>query len=88
MAVAYWYFVLSGRDKLADEYYVSKESFVIESKPHRCDFDDAPLVNKHCHCEKSIDSVKAATSRAVESPQSMFHERKTKTDTGGAVGTS
>ena len=42
-------------DRLADQYHVPKDKIVIEPKPHGCDFDDAPLGNKHCHYEKSVD---------------------------------
>lgn len=42
-------------DRLAEQYHVSKDKVIIEPKPHGCDFDDAPLGNKHCHYEKSVD---------------------------------
>jgi hypothetical protein len=42
-------------EQLAGQYHVSKDKVVIQPKPHGCDFDDAPLGNKHCHYEKSMD---------------------------------
>jgi hypothetical protein len=47
------------QDKLADQYHVSKDKVIIERKPYGCDYEDAPLGNKHCHYEKSIDPVRA-----------------------------
>jgi hypothetical protein len=48
------YWLTPEEQKLADEYHVPKASVVIESKPHGCDFDDAPLGNKHCHYDKVV----------------------------------
>jgi hypothetical protein len=49
----YWF--TPEEQKLADEYHVAKQNVIIEPKPHGCDFGDAPLGNKHCHYEKSVD---------------------------------
>jgi hypothetical protein len=49
-------------DRLAEQYSVSKDKIIVEPKPHGCDFDDAPLGNKHCHYEKSVDVTRACPS--------------------------
>ncbi len=46
-------------DRLAEQYHVSEDKIAVEPKPHGCDFDDAPLGNKHCHYEKSVDVTRA-----------------------------
>lgn len=46
-------------DRLAARYQTSKDKVIITPKPHGCDFDDAPLGNKHCHFEKTIDVERA-----------------------------
>ena len=57
MVVIYW--LTPEQEKLADEYHISKQNVVVEPKPHGCDFDDAPLGNKHCHYEKAVDVQRA-----------------------------
>jgi hypothetical protein len=57
LLVAYW--LTPEADRLADQYHVSKDKIVIEAKSHGCDFNDAPLGNKHCHYEKSVDVARA-----------------------------
>jgi hypothetical protein len=47
------------KDRLAEQYGVTQDKVIIEPKPHGCEFDDAPLGNKHCHYEKTVDAVKA-----------------------------
>jgi hypothetical protein len=42
-------------EKLADKYNIKQDQVVIQPKPHGCDFDDAPLGNKHCHYEEVVD---------------------------------
>ena len=42
-------------DQLARQHHVSKDKVIIQPQPHGCDFDDAPLGNKHCHYQKSVD---------------------------------
>jgi hypothetical protein len=46
------------KEKLAEQYNIPQDKVLIQAKPHGCDFDDAPLGNKHCHFEKRIDTVK------------------------------
>jgi hypothetical protein len=43
------------KTKLSDEYNIPESQVYVDSKPHGCDFDDAPLGNKHCHYEKVVD---------------------------------
>jgi hypothetical protein len=47
------------KDQLAERYHVAPENVFIEPKPHGCDFDDAPLGNKHCHFERQESTVKS-----------------------------
>src|SRR5262249_54218442 len=48
--VLLWRFwLMPEKERLAHEYHVSQAKVFIEPKPHGCDFDDAPLGNKHCH---------------------------------------
>jgi hypothetical protein len=37
----------------------------MDPKPHGCDFDDAPLGNKHCHYEKQVDAARACSECPV-----------------------
>jgi hypothetical protein len=53
------YWLTPEQEKLADEYHISKQNVIVEPKPHGCDFDDAPLGNKHCHYEKAVDVQRA-----------------------------
>jgi hypothetical protein len=57
IGVGYW--LTPEVDRLAEQYHVSKDKIIIEPKPHGCDFDDAPLGNKHCHYEKAVDVERA-----------------------------
>ena len=45
----------SDQTKLSYEYDVPEDHVIAQPKPHGCDFDDAPLGNKHCHYEKHVD---------------------------------
>lgn len=55
------------QDKLAEKYNIAKDKVIIESKPHGCDFDDAPLGNKHCHYEKDVLPMRDCDSCPVKS---------------------
>jgi hypothetical protein len=57
LGVLYW--LTPEKEKLAIEYNVPEEKVLIEPEPHGCDYDDAPLGNKHCHFEKVVDTEKA-----------------------------
>jgi hypothetical protein len=49
----------SDQTKLSNEYNVPQDHVFAQTKPHGCDFDDAPLGNKHCHYEKHVDVERA-----------------------------
>lgn len=49
----------SDQTKLASEYGVTEDHVFVQPKPHGCDFDDAPLGNKHCHYEKHVEVERA-----------------------------
>ena len=49
----------SDQTKLSSEYDVPPDHVFAQPKPHGCDFDDAPLGNKHCHYEKHVDVERA-----------------------------
>jgi len=51
------------KQRLAEEYRVNQDQVSVEPKPHGCDFDDAPLGNKHCHYEKVVDVERACPGR-------------------------
>ena len=57
LGVSYW--MTPERDRLASKYGIAKENVIIDPKPHGCDFDDAPLGNKHCHYEKVVEPERA-----------------------------
>ena len=59
--IVYVLFLLFASDqtKLSNEYKVPEDHIFMQPKPHGCDFDDAPLGNKHCHFEKKVDVVRA-----------------------------
>jgi hypothetical protein len=46
------------KDRLAQQYQIPEDKVIVDSKPHGCDFDDAPLGNKHCHYEKQVDVMR------------------------------
>jgi len=58
LALIGWYifyqFFMPDKTKLADQYHIPESQVFVEPKPHGCDFDDAPLGNKHCHYEKVV----------------------------------
>ncbi|MGB7846846.1 MAG: hypothetical protein WBL63_14620 [Candidatus Acidiferrum sp.] len=54
---AYW--LTPEKQRLAEKYSVSQDRVFIEPKPYGCDYDDAPLGNKHCHFEKNVDVGRA-----------------------------
>jgi hypothetical protein len=57
MLLVYW--LTPEQERLSNQYRISQDKVVIEPKPHGCDFDDAPLGNKHCHYEKQVDVGRA-----------------------------
>jgi hypothetical protein len=42
------------RTKYAIEYLVNEDQVNVERKPHDCEWDSAPLGNKHCHYEALV----------------------------------
>lgn len=50
-----YYFLQSDSDRLANEYSVPADKVVVDKKPHGCDYNDAPLGEKHCHFEKVVE---------------------------------
>lgn len=53
------------KEKLAEQYKISPDKVIVEPKPHGCDFDDAPLGNKHCHYEEEITPMRACDTCSV-----------------------
>jgi hypothetical protein len=50
----YYFLFMPDKDYLASKYNVPVDRVAAPPKPHGCDFDDAPLGNKHCHYEKHV----------------------------------
>jgi hypothetical protein len=50
----YYFFFMPDKDRLSGKYNVPIERVDAPPKPHGCDFDDAPLGNKHCHYDKHV----------------------------------
>lgn len=40
-------------------------AFLITPKPHGCDFEDAPLGNKHCHYERKEDTIRNEQQKVI-----------------------
>jgi hypothetical protein len=61
IAVIYFLYTMLAPDKtkIANEYNVPESQVFVAPKPHGCDFDDAPLGNKHCHFEKVVQTTTA-----------------------------
>lgn len=57
IAIAIEYFK-PDQDKLAEQYRISRQNVFIEPQPHGCEFNDAPLGEKHCHFEKDVNVVR------------------------------
>jgi len=53
-----WYFLQPEADRIADQYHVAADKVVIDPTPHGCDYNDAPLGEKHCHFEKDLNVVR------------------------------
>ena len=63
-----WQFTMSDADRFSSQYNVPASAVVVEPKPHGCEFDDAPLGEKHCHFEKDVNVV-----RECEQPNCKVH---------------
>jgi hypothetical protein len=53
-----WY----GKWRYAVQYSIDASKVQINSQPHDCDFLTAPLGEKNCHYERSVSTVRWATS--------------------------
>jgi hypothetical protein len=63
--VLLYYIFASDKQKLSDTSGVSESQIILDPKPHGCDFDDAPLGNKHCHCEKVVTPEKDSSGKVT-----------------------
>jgi hypothetical protein len=61
----YNYFDTPDSEALSSQYGIPKERAYVQSKPHGCAYNDAPLGDKHCHYEKHI-IVYSQDGRVVE----------------------
>lgn len=61
----WWLLPDTWRIKYAMRYMVDLGNITIESKPHDCDWDSAPLGSKHCHYEM-IDVAMNAKGQIVD----------------------
>lgn len=59
MSGVFYYWLVPEKQRIADQYKITEDKVFLEPKPHGCDFDDAPLGNKHCHYEKVVDVERA-----------------------------
>jgi hypothetical protein len=57
---AWWLLPDNYRIKYAAEYMLDPDQVVIEREPHNCDWDSAPLGNKHCHYEAIVTTLNSA----------------------------
>lgn len=50
----YWmgYFLTPDKQHFAEKYHVSQDAVFIAPKRLGCEFDDAPVGNKHCHFDR------------------------------------
>ncbi len=53
------------KQRLAEKYQISQDAVSIAPKPHGCDFDDAPLGNKHCHYERKEELVRNEQGKVI-----------------------
>jgi hypothetical protein len=47
-----------GKYQLALKYRLTEDQVFMDPKPKGCDFTDAPLGDKHCHFERSLNVVR------------------------------
>ena len=47
-----------GKYQLALKYHLTEDQVFMDAKPKGCDFTDAPLGDKHCHYEQSLNVVR------------------------------
>ena len=65
--ILYWLnvWLTPEKQQLAEKYQISQEAVSIASKPHGCDFEDAPLGNKHCHYERKEEAVRNEQGKVI-----------------------
>jgi hypothetical protein len=51
-------FLTPGKYQLALQYHLTEDQVFMDPKPKGCDFTDAPLGDKHCHVEQSLNIVR------------------------------
>lgn len=55
LAFAVWWMLPDdSRMKYAAEYVLDSDQVMIERKPHNCEWDSAPIGNKHCHYDAIV----------------------------------
>ena len=47
-----------GKYQLALKYHLTEDQVFMDPKPQGCDFTDAPVGDKHCHFEQSLNVVR------------------------------
>jgi len=47
-----------GKYQLALKYHLTEDQVLMDAKPKGCDFSDAPVGDKHCHYEQSLNVVR------------------------------
>jgi hypothetical protein len=47
-----------GKYQLALKYHLTEDQVFMDAKPQGCDFTDAPVGDKHCHFEQSLNVVR------------------------------
>jgi hypothetical protein len=52
----------------AVKYGVDTSKIVIEKQPHNCEWDSAPLGNKHCHYDADVQVTKTTTGADGKTP--------------------
>ena len=66
LAVVVWWFLPDDwRIKYAAEYQLDLDQITIERKPHDCEWDSAPLGNKHCRYDEFV-TVLNQDSKVIE----------------------
>lgn len=65
--ILYWLgvWLTPEKQRLAEKYQISQDAVSIAPKPHGCDFEDAPLGNKHCHYERKEDPVRNEQQKVI-----------------------
>jgi hypothetical protein len=59
------------------KYKVADSNVAIDKQPHDCEYDTAPLGNKHCHYEAQVQWTQTATSADGFTPLISYDGGKT-----------